>query len=122
MRLPPWMRGALFTTAGMNIVAAVAFLPPARVLRAVIGMPQDAHPLYLTTVSMFVLLFGLAYLWAAVEGRADRLFVTMAAVGKLSFFILLVWFWATGALSPRAPLAGTADLVFAVLFFVWLSS
>jgi len=121
MPLPPWMRGALFATAGMNIVAAVAFLPPARGLRAIIGMPPDGHPLYLATVSMFVLLFGLAYLWAAVEGRAERLFITMAAAGKLSFFVLLVWFWLTGAVPPRAPVAGTADLLFAVLFFGWLS-
>jgi len=118
--LPTWMRRALFATAGMNVVGAALFAPPARALRVVAGLPQGEHPLYLATVSMFVLLFGLGYLWAAAAGRADRLFVTLAAVGKLSFFALLAWFWAVGALSARAPLVGTGDLVFGILFVVWL--
>ena len=118
--LPTWMRRALFATAGMNIVGAALFAPPARALRALAGFPQGEHPLYLATVSMFVLLFGLGYLWAAAAGRADRLFITLAAVGKLSFFALLVWFWAFGALPVRAPLVGTGDLVFGILFVVWL--
>ena len=120
--LPTWMRRALFATAGMNIVGAALFAPPARAraLRAVAGFPPGEHPLYLATVTMFVLLFGLGYLWAAAAGRADRLFITVAAFGKLSFFALLVWFWAVGALPVRAPLVGTGDLVFGILFVVWL--
>ncbi|MBI3769250.1 MAG: hypothetical protein HY271_12290 [Deltaproteobacteria bacterium] len=120
MTLPTWMRGALFATAAMNLMAAVGFLPTARALRAVAGMPEGEHPLYLATVSMFVLLFGLGYLWTAATGRADRLFIAIAAVGKLSFFGLLVWFWAAGALPFRAPLAGSGDLVFGLLFAKWL--
>ena len=104
--LPTWMRRALFATAGMNIVGAALFAPPARALRAVAGFPPGEHPLYLATVSMFVLLFGLGYLWAAAAGRADRLFITLAAVGKLSFFALLVWFWAVGAVGTRSPGGG----------------
>src|ERR1043166_9003106 len=117
------MRRALFATAGMNIVGAALFAPPARALRAVAGFPQGEHPLYLATVSMFVLLFGLGYLWAAAAGRAERHFITLAAVGKLSVFALLAGFWAggaLGALAARAPLVGTGDLVFGILFVVWL--
>lgn len=120
MTLSIFMRGAMFATAGMNILGAAAFVPSARALRAIAGMPEGDHPLYLATVSMFVLIFGLAYLWAAVAGRAERLFVAVAAAGKLSFFALLVWFWAIGALPIRAPLAGTGDLIFGVLFLRWL--
>ena len=118
--LPIWMRRALFATAAMNIVGAALFAPSARALRAVAGFPEAEHPLYLATVSMFVLLFGVGYLRAAVAGRADRLFITVAAVGKLSFFALLGSFWAAGALSARAPLVGTGDLVFGILFLIWL--
>ncbi len=118
--LPTWMRNAMFATAGMNILGAALFAPSAGALRAVAGFPEGENPLYLATVTMFVLLFGLGYLWAAAAGRADRLFITIAAVGKLSFFSLLVWFWAAGAVSIRAPLVGTGDLVFGILFAVWL--
>ena len=118
--LPTWMRRALFATAAMNILAATAFVPAAASLRTLAGLPAGGHPLYLLTVGMFVLLFGLAYLWTAVKGRAEPLFIAMAAAGKLSFFALLVGFWAAGELPGRAPLAGTADLIFGVLFSVWL--
>jgi hypothetical protein len=118
--LPTWMRRALYATAVMNVVAAVAFLPPAHRLRALVGFPEADHPLYLTTVSIFVLLFGLAYLSLAVSGRPDRFFITIAAAGKLSFFALLVGLCLAGMLPLKGALAGTGDFVFGVLFLVWL--
>ena len=118
--LPSWMRNALLATAAMNILAAVAFLPPAHGLRALAGFPEAEHPLYLIVVALFVLLFGLAYLGYALRGHADRLFIALAAAGKLAFFALLVAFWAAGALPVQAPLSATGDLVFSGLFFAWL--
>src|SRR2546428_11008268 len=97
------MRGALFATAGMNIVGAALFAPPARALRAVAGFPPGEHPLYLATVSMFVLLFGLGYLWAAAAGRADRLFITLAAVGQAAVFSAVVVVLGVGAVPVRGP-------------------
>jgi hypothetical protein len=119
MTLPTWMRGALFATAVMNGVASIIFLPASQGLRALAGMP-DGEPFYLATVSMFVLLFGIGYLWCAVTGRADRLFIALAAIGKLSFVTLVVSFWAAGALPWRAALTGMGDLPFGLLFLKWL--
>jgi hypothetical protein len=118
--LPAWMRRALLATAAMNILATGFFIPPAHGLRALAGLPDGAHPLYLVTVAMFILLFGLGYLWAGLAGRAERLFITLAAIGKLGFFTTLTAYWIAGALPFRAPLMGVGDLVFAVLFAVWL--
>ena len=120
MTLPSWMRGALSATAAMNAVGAIAFAPPAGALRAVVGMPEADHPLYLAMVSMFVLLFGLGYLWSALAGQADRLFIAIAAIGKLCFFALLSWFWITNAMPLWAVTVGSGDLVFALLFLAWL--
>ena len=116
------MRRTLFATAGMNILAAAAFVPAAEPLRAVLGIPEAGHALYLLAVGMFILIFGLGYLWAAIAGRAERLFITLAAVGKLSFFGLLVGCWTVGALPIRLPVLGTGDLIFAMLFLAWLIS
>jgi len=116
------MRRALFATAGMNILAAAAFIPAAESLRTVAGLPEGGHPFYLVTVGMFVLTFGLAYLWAAVKRRAERFFIAVAALGKLSFFGLLVGFWVAGDLPIRAPALGTGDLIFGLLFLAWLFS
>ncbi len=118
--LPTWMRGALYATAIMNLLAAAAFLPAAEPLRAAAGLPPADRSFYVVTAGLFVLLFGGGYLWAAVAGRADQLFIGVAAVGKLSFFALLVGYWTAGALPLRAPGLGAADLVFGVLFLTWL--
>jgi hypothetical protein len=69
---------------------------------------------------MFVGLFGLGYLFVAVTGRPDRFFITLAAAGKLSFFALLVTSWLVGTVPFRGVVAGSADLVFGVLFVAWL--
>jgi hypothetical protein len=118
--LPTWMRRALFATAAMNLVAAIGFLPGARFARVAAGLPEDAPSVYLLTIGMFVALFGVGYAWTAASGRAERMFITLSAVGKLTFFTLLTAMWATGTLSIRAPIAGAPDLVFALLFFAWL--
>ncbi|MEW6737808.1 MAG: hypothetical protein AB1489_41390, partial [Acidobacteriota bacterium] len=120
--LPTWMRNALFATAAMNIFAAIGFFPSVHTVRAVVGMPEGEHPFYLATVSLFVLLFGLGYLWTAIASRADRFFITLATAGKLSFFMLVVWFWITSSLPLRAVLAGSGDLIFGLLFLKWLYS
>jgi hypothetical protein len=118
--LPKWARPALLATALVNFVAAAGFLPPAHALRAAAGLPDDGHPLYLLTVSLFVGLFGFAYLRWSQTGRVDRLFLAIAAIGKLSFFSLVLGFWIAGALPFRAPLAGAWDLVFGIMFLMWL--
>jgi hypothetical protein len=106
----------------MNIAAAAAFLPSAGPVRALAELPENVHPLYLATISMFILIFGIGYLWIAATGRADRLFIGLAGVGKITFFVILVGYWLAGELSVLAPLLGTADLFFGVLFLIWLAS
>ena len=118
--LPTWMRRALLATAAMNILATGLFLPPAGALRELAGVPPGEHGVYLTTLAMFVLLFGLGYLYEGVTGQADRLFLWIAALGKLSFVAILTSYWASGAISFRAPLMAGGDLVFGVLFLTWL--
>jgi hypothetical protein len=119
--LPTWMRRALLATAVMNLLAAAAFLPSASAVRALAGLPENVHPVYLVTISLFILLFGIGYLWTGATGRADRLFISLAAVGKIAFFTILVGFWLAGELSVRAPLLGAGDLFFGVLFLIWLA-
>lgn len=120
--LPKWMRTALYTTAVMNLAAAASFLPGAGALRSQAGLTIDAHPFYLMTVALFVGLFGVAYFRLAYTGRAERTLITVSALGKLSFFALLVWYWTEGALPLRAPVLGSADFIFSMLFFAWIFS
>ena len=118
--LPSWMRTALYATGVMNLAAAIGFLPASRGVREMAGLPSESHPLIFMTVALFVGLFGVGYLLAARAGRAERLFITIAAFGKLGFVALLVWYWSQDLLPLRAPLVGSSDLVFSLLFFTWL--
>lgn len=120
MTLPRWMRVTMLTTAVMNVMGGITFIPAARALRELGGLPATALPLYLATIGVFILIFGLAYLRSAFTGKADRLFVAVAAAGKLAFFGLLVWYWAAGLLPGTAVTSGMGDLVFGSLFLVWL--
>ena len=118
--LPSWMRTALYATGVMNLAAALGFLPGSTGMREMAGLPTESHPLFLMTVALFVGLFGVGYLRAAMEGRAERLFIAIAALGKLGFVSLLVWYWAQDLLPLRAPMLGSADLIFSLIFFTWL--
>ena len=112
----------MLATAVMNVVGAMALLPTADALRHLGGLPSDGHPLYMVTVGAFVFIFGIAYLWAGISGVADRLFVGVAAAGKLTFFGLLIGYWVAGQLPVTALMTGVGDCIFGTLFAVWLYS
>jgi hypothetical protein len=118
--LPSWMRNALFATAAMNFFAALGFLPPATGVRALTGLPPGEHPLYLMTVALFVMLFAIGYFWVAAANRPERLFITLAAIGKLGFFLVVLGCWLGGLVPALAAVAASADLVFAAIFAAWL--
>jgi hypothetical protein len=118
--LPVWMRRALLATAAMNLAGALTFTPWGGPIRDFAGMPP-APAVYLLVIAVFVLLFGVGYLVCGATGRADPLFIAIAAAGKLSFFGLLLAFAVAGELPMRAPLAAVGDLVFGALFVGWLA-
>ena len=119
MKLPQWMRRALLATAAMNLFGAVSFLPAVRTGRELVGMPPT-HPFYLWLLSIWVGAFGLVYLWLGLTGRPDRAFLTIGAIGKLSFWALLFAYWLAGDVPPAAPVAALGDLFFGLLFVTWL--
>jgi hypothetical protein len=118
--LPTWMRRALLATAVMNGSAAIAFLPFAAPVRALMGMPLGEHPVYLTTVALFVFLFGVGYLLVGLSGRPERLFIALSAAGKLGFVTIVGWYWLSGVVPFKAFLVASGDLPFGVLFATWL--
>lgn len=120
MTVPWWMRAALLATAPMNVAAFVVFLPVGRALRAWAGWPPEGHPVYPTVIASFLLILGVAYLWAGVRGRVERSLVAVAAAGKGAFFALTVGFWLTGDVGWAVPASAVGDLLFAAIFTLWL--
>lgn len=114
-----WFRISLFATAAMNILGAASFIPANRPIRELFGLP-DAPPFYLWILAVWIFGFGICYLWMALKQSCERLFIVIGAIGKLSFFSLMLIFALNGEIPLRAPLAVVGDLIFGILFVIWL--
>jgi hypothetical protein len=114
-----FIRKVLGTTAVYNAAGALAFAFPASVGQLA-GLPVPVAPIYRVLLALFVLLFGAAYLWLALQPTIDRPLVGFAALGKASVFVAAVTLWLFGE-GPGWFIPGaTGDLIFAVLFTWWL--
>ena len=120
IRTGKWMRRAFLATAAMNLLGALTFLPSLTIIRETFGLPNQAHPLYLWIISIWIFAFGLCYLWLGITGRRERLFVVIAATGKLSFVALLFGYALAGEIPLLTAFSGLGDLFFGIIFVVWL--
>lgn len=118
--LETWMRLALYATAVMNIVGSFSFVPYFASLRTQFGLP-DTHPMYLWILAAWIIAFGFCYLWMAISSRRDRIFITIGAVGKLSFFAIIAAYVASGQLPLLTLAAASGDLLFGIIFLFWLA-
>jgi hypothetical protein len=113
------IRKVLWATVFYNLAGALAFAFPTSVGQLA-GLPTPVAPIYNVLLALFVLLFGAAYLWLALQPTIDRPLVGFAALGKASVFVAAVVLWAVdqgpGWFIPGA----TGDLIFALLFTWWL--
>jgi predicted permease len=117
--LENWMRYALFATALVNLGGAVMFVPAFVSLRSKLKLPEP-HPFFLWTLAIWIGTFGVCYFWMAVSHRRDRLFIATGAVGKLSFFGLLVAYSVVGDIPVSTAISGLPDLVLGSIFVAWL--
>jgi hypothetical protein len=113
--LDSFTRRALAATAVMNIGGSIAFTPVGDGLRTGLGIPP-AHPVWGLMVASFILTMGFGYAALAFTGRFERTFLTVAAVGKALFAVLLLAMGALGEIAPLAACSGLPDLVFAAIF------
>jgi hypothetical protein len=120
--LPGWLRGALFGTAAMNVLVGLMFASGSETLLAAAGFPAAGHPFYSLTVGLFIVLFGVGYLCAALADRPERLFIVWTGAGKIAFVVLVTLLFLAGQLPFRAPLLASADLAFGAAFVGWFLS
>jgi len=115
------MRSLLWASVPLNVGVALALACPASLGRLV-DLPLPVPPVYSGLLAFFVLLFGGAYAWLALQPTIDRPMVGLAAIGKAGVFVLVGAYWLAGAAPGRAAAAAVGDLVLAVLFTRWLIS
>ena len=114
------LRRALWFSAPYNVGGAALFAFPSSLFGQFAGLPTSVPPLYSTLLGFFVLLFGGAYAWLAMQGEIDRPLVAFAAIGKAGVFTLILVLWIVGSAPPRGVLAASGDLVLAVIFAWYL--
>jgi len=113
------LRRALWLTAVANTVVAFVFAFPASLGRPV-DLPADVPILYSLFAGLFVLLFGGAYAWLALQPRIHRPLVAFAAFGKTGAVLVVLVSWLVGAASTRLLALISGDLVLAGVFVAWL--
>jgi hypothetical protein len=110
------LRRALWLAAGFNLLAALLFAFPASTAGELVGLPREVPLAYRAMTALFVLLFGGAYAWLAVQRVVDRALVVFGAIGKTSAFIVIVVLWRMGAAGGLGALLATGDVVLAAVF------
>jgi hypothetical protein len=113
-------RGVFLTSAIFNFIVGFSLAVDTSALMASIGLEVARYDqLWSPLVGAFVILFGMLYIavWQDLENRA---IVFVGMMGKLSVVVLIALAWMRG-LAPFAMVALTwIDLVFAILFAVFL--
>ena len=89
------LRPALWTAAFFNLAGAYPFAFPASSLGQFAGLPADVPVVYRAMTALFVLLFGGAYAWLAMQPTINRPFVAFGAIGKAAAFMTVVVLWLT---------------------------
>ena len=117
--LEKWMRLALFASVPVNFMGAVVFMPPFPGLRAQLMFPET-HPFYLWILSIWIFAFGCSYLFMAVTERRDRIFAATAAIGKLSFSVLLIAYAMKGTVPVSTAASGLVDFTLGSIYLVWV--
>jgi hypothetical protein len=114
-----FIRKVLWATVFYNLAGALAFAFPASIGQLA-GLPLPVAPIYSVLLAIFVLLFGAAYLWLALQPTIDRPLIGFAALGKASVFVAAIVLWLLGEGPGLFVPGATGDLIFAALFSWWL--
>jgi hypothetical protein len=115
-----WFRYTLFATTIMNFTGAIVFALPIFGRGDIFKLPENAHPLYLSIISAWIFIFGVAYLWLALTAKPERFYIAVVTVCKLAIAFFFFIFWLTGDLPLLTASAGVGDLLFALIFIYWL--
>jgi hypothetical protein len=88
--------------------------------RAWLGFAPVGDPLGWHVAALCVALFGLAYLWISQDPPGHRDLIRLGLIGKPLVFAICLGHVLFGQAPPAAAVAGSGDLLFALLFWRYL--
>jgi hypothetical protein len=116
MRLAGAIRPVLWIGAAFNVVVALSMLfPPAFGLAS----PPAGARFNAWILAWFVVLFGAAYGWMAMQAVIPRPLVALAAIGKADVFVIALACLLRGDIGPPLFAVAIVDLLFALAFLAW---
>lgn len=121
MNLTSLVRISLWVTAPFNITAAYIFIFPNSTVGNLLRLPQPAFgEFYMLLAASLVGLFGVVYIWMAVQPAIERSLLCVGAAGKSLAATIAIILAVSGQLSPVTAIVLSGDYLFAGLWFYWV--
>jgi hypothetical protein len=111
------IRPVLWVGAAFNAVVALSMLFP-----RTFGLPSPPAGMafHACILAWFVVLFGAAYGWMALQPVIPRPLVALAAIGKAGVFVIALACLLRGDIGAAMFAVAVVDLAFALAFLAWL--
>jgi hypothetical protein len=108
--------------AAINWIESLALLLADRWIRELLGQEPLANPEYLQLFVVLVFVIGIGYWWVSEDISRNHEIVKLGIYAQCSVFIVLAYQTLVGNVHPLYLIPGVIDLIFAILFGLFLSS
>jgi hypothetical protein len=108
--------------AAINWIESLALLFADRWIRELIGEKPLTNPEYLQLFVVLVFVIGIGYWWVSQDISRNREIVKLGIYAQCSVFVVLAYQTLVGNVHPLYLIPGVIDLIFAILFGLFLYS
>jgi hypothetical protein len=108
--------------AAINWIESVALLFADRWIRELLGEKPLTNPEYLQLFVVLVFIIGIGYWWVSQDISRNREIVKLGIYAQYSVFGVLAYQTLIGNVHPLYLIPGVIDLIFAILFSLFLYS
>ena len=108
--------------AAINWIESLALLFADRWIRELLGEKPLTNPEYLQLFVVLVFVIGIGYWWVSQDISRNREIVKLGIYAQCSVFVVLAYQTLVGNVHPLYLIPGIIDLIFAILFGLFLYS
>jgi hypothetical protein len=108
--------------AAINWIESLALLFADRWIRELLGQEPLTNPEYLQLFVVLVFVIGIGYWWVSQDISRNREIVKLGIYAQCSVFVVLAYQTLVGNVHPVYLIPGVIDLIFAILFGLFLYS
>ena len=108
--------------AAINWIESLALLFAERWIRELLGEKPLTNPEYLQLFVVLVFVIGIGYWWVSQDISRNREIVKLGIYAQCSVFVVLAYQTLIGNVHPLYLIPGVIDLIFAILFGLFLYS